>query len=105
MQRTWHVAATLLLAACCAPAFAGSSNSLMDVSADGALLACSNRDSGTVTVIDLRTNAKLREVNVGHKPEGVTFLGTSHRLAVALYLDDAVGFLDADTGATLGRTE
>src|SRR5688572_14197042 len=86
-------------------AFAGSSAGLMDISADGALLACSNRDSGTVTVVDLKENRKLREVKVGEKPEGVTFLGASHKLAVAVYHDDKVVFLDADTGETLGHTD
>ena len=33
---------------------AGSSNSLMDLSADGTLLAFTNRDSGSVTVFGLR---------------------------------------------------
>ena len=61
---------------------AGTSNSLMDISADGKLLACSNRDGGTVTIVDLASHTKLREVAVGTKPEGVTFLGDSHRLAV-----------------------
>lgn len=84
---------------------AGSSNSLMDISADGTLLACSNRDSGTVSVVDLKTNAKVREVNVGHKPEGVSFLGGSHSLAVAVYHDDVVVFVDADTGKTLGKAD
>ena len=88
-----------------AAALAGSSNSLMDVSADGALLACSNRDSGTVTLVDLKTNAKLREVAVGQKPEGVSFLGASHRLAVAVYHDDRVVFVDGDTGTMLGYAE
>lgn len=83
----------------------GSSNSLMDISADGALLACSNRDSGTVTVVDLKSQKKLRELKAGHKPEGVSFLGKSHRLAVASYADDRVIFLDADTGTALGKTE
>ena len=82
------------------PVHAGSSNSLMDISADGALLACSNRDSGTVTVVDLATNKVLREVTVGHHPEGVSFIGQSHEIAVAVYDDDAVLILDADSGST-----
>jgi YVTN family beta-propeller protein len=92
----------LLLSPC---AGAGSSASLMDLSADGTLLACSNRDSGTVSIVDLASNKKLREIPVGTKPEGVSFLGKSHHLAVACYHDDAVIFLDADTGTTLGRTD
>jgi len=77
----------------------------MDISTDGKLLACSNRDSGTVTIVDLLTNKKIREVKVGHKPEGVSFLGTTHKLATAVYFDEKVVFLDADSGETLGETE
>lgn len=84
---------------------AGSSNSLMDISADGRLLACSNRDSGTVTIIDLQEHQKLREITVGHKPEGVTFVGETHQLAVAVYADDRVRWLDADTGDTRATTD
>lgn len=85
-------------------ASAGRSNSLMDVSTDGRLLACSNRDSGSVTIIDLTTHQVRHEVPVGHKPEGVTFLGTSHRLAIAVYGDDLVKFLDAETGQVTAET-
>ncbi len=81
-------------------AIAGTSNSLMDISSDGTLLACSNRDSGTVSIIDLKTNVKLREFPVGDKPEGVTFLGASHRLAVAVYGEDKILFLDADVATS-----
>src|SRR5262245_11217407 len=94
----------LLLAALCGAGRADGSaaNSLMDLSADGTLLACANRDSGTVSVIDVATRAKLREVAVGKKPEGVAFLGDSHRLAVAVYGDDRVVLVDADAGTTAG---
>ncbi len=88
-----------------APLFADTSNSLMDISADGKLLACSNRDSGTVTIVDLATHTKLREVAVGTKPEGVTFIGDSHRLAVAVYGDDCIVCLDGDSGAAIGRCD
>jgi len=79
-------------------ALAGSSNSLMDLSADGRWLACSNRDSGTVTLVDLRTGKAVKEIPVGRHPEGVTFLGKSSRLAVAVYGDDVVRLIDADSG-------
>src|SRR5688500_7577947 len=105
MNRLSYLVALLASLASSAAAFAGSSNSLMDISADGLLLACSNRDSGTVSVVDLRTNTKLREVKVGQKPEGVSFLGASHRLAVAVYHDDKVVFLDGDSGETIGQTD
>jgi DNA-binding beta-propeller fold protein YncE len=77
----------------------------MDISADGRLLACSNRDSGTVTVVALGSHQKLHEIVVGAQPEGVAFLGQSHTLAVAVYAEDAVVFLDADAGRTIGRAE
>ena len=77
---------------------AGTSNSLMDISSDGAMLACSNRDSGTVTFVNLTTNKVLREVKVGHKPEGVSFIGDSYELAVAIYEDDSIVFVDGDSG-------
>lgn len=75
-----------------------ASNSLMDISADGKLLACSNRDSGTVTIVDLVKKEKLHEVPVGKHPEGVAFLGRSHNLAVAVYADDRVAIVDGDAG-------
>lgn len=84
---------------------AGSSSSLMDVSADGKLLACTNRDSGTVTLVDLASHRKRYEVSIGRKPEGVTFLGRTHRLAAAVYDDDKVVFLDGDAGKVLGEAE
>ena len=85
--------------------WAGSSNSLLDFSSDGKLLACSNRDSGTVTIVDPQTFTKLREISVGHKPEGVSFLGKTHQLAVAIYADDQVVFVDADKGEVVGRCD
>lgn len=94
-----------LLATLPAPLVAGTSNSLMDISADGKLLACSNRDSGTVTIVDLASHTKLHEVTVGTKPEGVTFLGDSHRLAVAVYGDDCIVCLDGDSGEAIGRCD
>ena len=101
--------ASLLLAiaasAASAPLLAGSSNSLMDISSDGRLLACSNRDNGSVTIVDLSSLDAVREVEVGHKPEGVTFLGDTHRVAVAVYGDDVVTVLDSETGEVVSETE
>jgi len=77
----------------------GDSNSLMDISSDGRILACSNRDSGTVSFVDLTTGRKTFEIAVGSKPEGVSFLGNSHQLAVAVYGDDKVALLDASKSA------
>ena len=86
-------------------ASAGDSNSLLDISRDGSLLACANRDSGTVTIVELSTHTKRAEIAVGKHPEGVSFLGDSHRLAVAIYDDDRVVLLNADTGANSQRID
>lgn len=86
------------------PVKAGSSNSLMDVSTDGKLLACSNRDSGTLTVVDLATHTVKSEFKVGHHPEGISFIGDSHRVAIAVYDDDVIVFADADKGEVTGKT-
>jgi YVTN family beta-propeller protein len=86
-------------------ALAGSSNSLMDISNDGRLLACSNRDSGSVTFVDLTTNKVIREVQVGKKPEGVSFVGTTHNLACCVYGDDRVVVIDADSGNQIAKID
>src|SRR5262245_30522998 len=82
-------------------ASAGGSNSLIDVSADGTLLATANRDNGTVSIIEIASGNLLREVNVGHKTEGATFLGNSHTVAATAYADDLVVIFDADSGNVL----
>lgn len=82
---------------------AGSSNSLLDISSDGKLLATANRDNGTVSIIELATNRVLSEVPVGGKPEGVSFLGASHTLVATAYADDKVTLVDAEAGKPLGE--
>lgn len=84
---------------------AGPSNSLMDISRDGTLLACSNRDGRSVTIINLDTHTKRCEVLVGTKPEGVSFVGATRVVAVAVYGDDKIVYVDADRGQMKGLTE
>ena len=48
---------------------------------------------------------KVREIEVGHKPEAVTFLGQSHNLACTVYADDQVVFLNGETGEVLGKVD
>ncbi len=96
---------SLFLILLAVPAIAGTSNSLMDISTDGQLLVCSNRDAGTLSVVDLATNKKLREVKVGRHPEGVTFVGDTHHVAVAIYGEDRIEFIDADSGSKTGTVD
>lgn len=78
--------------------FAGSNNSLMDVSPDGKMILVANPDNGTVTVIDAAKLAKLREIPVGDKPEGVTWIGAGPLAAATVYREDKVVFFNAETG-------
>src|SRR6266852_3235850 len=77
---------------------AGSSNSLMDVSADGARLLVANPDNGTVTVVDTVARKTLREIPVGEKPEGVTWIGPGPLAAATIYHEDTVVFFNAADG-------
>lgn len=99
------VVATVALTCLASPVAGGPSNSLMDISRDGKLLACANRDSGTVTIVNLDDHTKRNEVPVGAKSEGVSFIGTTHEVAVAVYGEDKIVYLDADAGETSGQTE
>ena len=74
------------------PAFAGSSNSLMDVSADGARLLVANTDSNSVSLVDLKTQKAVWELPVGDAPEGVSWAGDL--ALVTVYGDDVVLLLD-----------
>jgi YVTN family beta-propeller protein len=96
-------AAVLSLALLAAPAWAGSSNSLLDVSPDGGRLLVANADNGTVTVVDTAARRVLHEVTVGDKPEGVTWVGPGPLAAVTVYRDDRVVLLDAAAGTVVAR--
>lgn len=85
--------------------FAGTGSSLLDISADGELLACTNRDSGTVTIVRLSDHQKLHEVPIGKTPEGVAFLGDTHHLAAAIYAEDKVVLVNGDEGKVLGAVD
>jgi YVTN family beta-propeller protein len=84
---------------------ANTSNSLMDVSADGKALLVANPDNGTVTVVDLAAQKKLQEIKVGQKPEGVTWIGAGPLAAVAVYAEDKIVFVDAKEGTVVESLE
>lgn len=85
------------------PVLAGTSNSLMDVSADGARLLVANPDNGTVTVVDLATEKPLHEIKVGEKVEGVTWIGKGPMAVAAVYREDLLVFFDAQTGKVVKK--
>ena len=83
--------------------WAGSSNSLLDVSPDGRWLLAANADNGTVTVIDAIQRKVAREINVGEKPEGVTWIGTGPMAAATVYRERRVVIFNALTGEVAHR--
>ncbi len=78
---------------------------LMNFSSDGLYVACSNRDSGTVTILSWPELKVLREISVGSHPEGVAWIGTTHQLACCVYGDDTIAILDAESGTVKRRIE
>jgi DNA-binding beta-propeller fold protein YncE/mono/diheme cytochrome c family protein len=71
---------------------------LMNFSSDGRHVACSNRDSGTVTILAWPGLEVLHEIRVGSHPEGVAWIGKSSQLACCVYGDDKVVLIDAVSG-------
>jgi YVTN family beta-propeller protein len=84
-------------------AWAGNSNSLMDISPDGRWLLVANPDNGSVTVVDTDSRKAVREVIVGEKPEGVTWIGDAPMAAVAVYHEDRIVFFNAQDGRIVDR--
>lgn len=82
-----------------------ASNSLLSLSADGSLLACANRDSGSVSLIDAGSMERRFEVQVGRHPEGTTFIGTTSLVACCVYGDDAVVIINAKDGTIQHRID
>ncbi len=78
---------------------------LMNFSGDGSRVACSNRDSGTVTILNWPELTVLHEVIVGAHPEGVAWIGGTHKLACCVYAEDSVVLIDADSGKVESRIE
>src|SRR5262245_45433777 len=99
----WTLALALLLVP--ALAHAGSSNSLLDVHPDGSMLLVVNADNGTVTLVDLRTRKTVREIKLGDKPEGVSWIGDTAIAAATVYRDDLVIFFDSASGKVLDRVK
>jgi YVTN family beta-propeller protein len=106
MSSRFAVPAVFCLVLCWTPLTrAGTSNSLLDVSPDGKLLLAANTDNDSVTVIDTVARKVVREIKVGAKPQGVTWIGNGPRAAVTCYDDHRVVFLDAATGGILKKLD
>src|SRR6202044_69209 len=60
-------------------------------------------DNGTVTVVDTAKKAKLHEIKVGDKPEGVTWIGKGPLAVVTVYREDLLVFLDTEEGKVVHK--
>ncbi len=103
----WRSAPYLILGAvlfCLAPySRAGSSNSLMDVSPDGAWLLVTNSDNGTVSVVDIGARKAVREIKVGDKAEGVCWIGNGPLAAVTVYRENLLVFFNTQDGRIIKK--
>jgi len=97
------LAMTLVVGFLVSPVRAGTSNSLLDVAPDGKHLLAANADNSSVTVVDTAAGKVLREIKVGDKPEGVTWLGAGPLAAATCYRDGKVVFFDAMTGKIIAK--
>jgi YVTN family beta-propeller protein len=87
----------LLLLGSTLTAFAGSSNSLLDVTPNGKHLIAANTDNGSVSIVDLKEKKLLKEIPVGDHPEGVSWVGEGPLAIVTVYRDDLIAFVDTQT--------
>ncbi len=91
---------TVITATCFPPLLQAQTRSagLLNFSSDGSLVACSNRDSGSVTILTWPGLNVVREIAVGAHPEGVAWIGKSKQLSCCVYGDDQVVIIDAESG-------
>ena len=102
-RNSGYLLAGLLVISAGPAALGGSSNSLMDVSPDGARLLVANPDNGTVTVVDLGRQMALREIRIGDKAEAVSWVGNGPEAIAVSYTEDLLVFFNAEDGKTLAR--
>src|SRR4051794_8439313 len=84
MRQFWMLAC-LYLCFHAAALQAGTSNSLLDVSPDGRWLLAANPDNDSISLVDIHARKMIREIKVGRKPEGVSWIGAGPTALVALY--------------------
>ncbi len=104
-QTTLILAASMVASTANADDPRTSSNSLLCLSSDNTLIACSNRDSRSVSVFTRDDLKRTFEVEVGLHPEGTTFIGDTHLVACCVYGDDRIVIIDADSGNVVQTIE
>lgn len=97
--------ASCVQAAVAAPATRAQSNSLLAIHAAGELIACANRDSGSVSIVTWPGLQKRSEVRVGLHPECVTWIPGTRLVACCVYGDDRIAVIDADQGQVVRQID
>ncbi|HEV3204177.1 MAG TPA: hypothetical protein VGY77_07335, partial [Gemmataceae bacterium] len=105
MRVVWSIVVLVFNLSWIPSTFAGSSNSLMDVSPDGKWLLVTNADNGSVSVVDTDARKSLREIQVGEKPEGVTWIANGPLAAVTVYREDVLVVFNAHEGKVLRKVK
>ncbi len=85
--------------------WAGSSNSLMDVTADGKHLVVANTDADSISIVDIRGRKLLHEIPVGDHPEGTAWVGNGPLVLVTLWGADKLVFVDATVGKVVATLD
>ena len=83
----------------------GKSPSGIAVTADGATLLVANRESDSVSVIDVATRQETRRIPVGTHPFGLTLSPDGTRAFTANVLSDDVSAIDLAAGRETGRVK
>lgn len=81
----------------------GKSPSGFAVSPDGATIVVANRESDTVSVVDLATRKEVKVIAVGAHPFGIALDPATRRLYTANVESNDVSVVDLDKGAEIGR--
>lgn len=76
---------------------------MVAISPDNRRAFVANIGSGTVSVIDLKAARKLRDVQIGERPEGIAVTPDGRQLWVSEVGGDAVHVFDADTLRRLAK--
>lgn len=84
-------------------ALRAASSSQLAISPDGRWLVTANIDSDTIGVLDAVSRSKVSEIHVGRRPECAAFAGSSSRVLVTLYKDDALAVVDVAEGRVSRR--
>jgi DNA-binding beta-propeller fold protein YncE len=96
---------TAAVSAAVAATKVSQSNSLLAIHESGSVIACANRDSGTVTFVEWPGLQKRSEVRVGLHPECVAWIPGTKLLACCVYGEDRIDVIDSTRGEVVRQID